>query len=95
MEDRKGKVHTFATRMKGVGRKALSRRRRKCPLDEDHKNNANAAFDAAQNIGDVEAALLQVLLDRTSEVPPCKNIRKMIGKKVVKIAKRMNRHTHV
>ena len=95
MTDRQGKVHQFSARMKGIGRKALSQRRRKCPLKEDHKNNASAALDAAQNIADVEAALLQVLLDRTSEVPPCNNIRKMIGKKVVKIAKRMNGHTHV
>lgn len=93
MAGRHGKVQTFTARMKGVGKKALSRRRRKCPLDEEHKDNALAAFDAAESIGDVKDALIQTLTDRTSDVPPCKNIRAMVGRKVTKIAQRMNRHT--
>jgi len=79
--------------MKGIGRKALSRRRRKCPLDPDHKEAAANAFDSATTIADVRDALLAVLTDRTSEIPPCRNIRKMIGRKVQKIAGRMNGQT--
>jgi len=90
MAGRTGKTAVWTARMKGIGRKALSRRRRKCPLDLDHKQDAANALDNAQSIEDVRAALIQVLVDRTSEIPPCKNIRKMIGRKVTKIATRMN-----
>jgi hypothetical protein len=93
MDGRTGKVQVWSARMKGIGRKALSRRRRKCPLDPDHKVIAANNFDAAASIADVQAALIQVLADRTSEIPPCRNIQKMIGRKVRKIASRMNGQT--
>jgi len=93
MAGRSGKVQTFTARMKGIGRKALSRRRRKCPLDPDHKADAANALDNATSIEDVKNALIQVLVDRTSEIPPCRNIQQMIGRKVRKIASRMNGQT--
>jgi hypothetical protein len=93
MAGRSGKVQTFSARMKGIGRKALSRRRRKCPLDPDHKADAANALDNATSIDDVKNALVQVLVDRTSEIPPCRNIQQMIGRKVRKIASRMNGQT--
>ena len=41
----------------------------------------------------VEIALMEVLTARTSEIPPCRNIRKMIGRKVLKITKRLTNQT--
>ena len=92
MTNRRGKV-SFSARLRGIGLKALSRRRRKCPLDPDHKNAANVALATAQSIGEIEQALLDVLEARTSEIPPCRNIRTMIGRKVQKVAKRLRSHT--
>ena len=65
MEGRKGKM-AFAARMKGVGKKSLSRRRRKCPLTQVHKEDAANAFAAATTIAEITSALNQVLGDRTS-----------------------------
>ena len=92
MEGRKGKM-VFAARLKGIGRKALSRRRRKCPLDQDHKELASVDFQTAATIAEVQSAIQAVLKARTSEIPPCRNIQKMIGRKVNKIAKRLNGQT--
>jgi len=93
MAGRTGKTAVWTARMKGIGRKALSRRRRKCPLDPDHKADAANALDTASSIDEVRNALIQVLVDRTSEIPPCRNIRKMIDRKVSKVASRMNGQT--
>jgi hypothetical protein len=93
MEGRSGKVTLYASRMKGIGRKALSRRRRKCPLDADHKAEATTALDNSTSIDNLKNALMDVLSARTNEKPPCKNIQKMIGRKVNKIATRMNKQT--
>ena len=93
MAGRKGKTATYTARMKGIGRKVLSRRRRKCPLEEDHKTTALNSFNSATTISEVQAAFTQVLVARTNELPPCRNIQKMIGRKVNKIAQRMKKQT--
>jgi hypothetical protein len=67
MVGRKGKI-SYAARMKGVGKKAMSRRRRKCPLTQVHKDDAANAFAAAATIADISSALTQVLQDRTSGI---------------------------
>jgi len=93
LEGRTGKVKVFGARLKGISRKVFSRRRRKCPLDADHKLAANNALANATSIPQVEIALMEVLTARTSEIPPCRNIRKMIGRKVLKITKRLTNQT--
>jgi len=93
LDGRAGKVKVFGARLKGISRKVFNRRRRKCPLDADHKSAANAALANATNIPQVEVALMEVLTARTSEIPPCRNIRKMIGRKVLKITKRLTNQT--
>ena len=67
MVGRKGKV-SYAARMKGIGKKAMSRRRRKCPLTQVHTDDAANAFAAAATIADITNALTQILQDRTSGI---------------------------
>ena len=93
MNGRSGKVQTYTARMKGIGRKALSRRRRKCPLDPDHKEAVKVDLATAITINELENALIEVLKARTSEIPPCRNIQSMIGRKVKKIAYEMSKQT--
>ena len=93
MAGRSGKVSVYTSRMKGIGRKALSRRKSKCPLDQDHKAAAESSFLAATTIEEVRLSLQSVLAARTTEIPPCRNIQTMIGRKVNKIANRMKKQT--
>merc|ERR1712127_655792 len=70
-----------------------ARRRRKCPLRDNHKTSALSAFQSASDISDVKNAIVATLANRTNDTPPCKNIEKIVGGKVNKVFKRLNRHT--
>jgi len=91
-DGRRGKM-TFVKRVRGMATKALARRRRKCPLRDNHASAALAAFENASAISDVKNAIVATLANRTNDNPPCRNIEKVVGGKVSKVFKRLNRHT--
>jgi hypothetical protein len=55
--------------------------------------SALSAFQTASDISDVKNAIVATLANRTNDTPPCKNIEKIVGGKVNKVFKRLNRHT--
>merc|ERR1712157_419059 len=91
-DGRRGKMG-FVKRARGMATKALARRRRKCPLRDNHATTALSSFASASDISDVQSAIVATLANRTNDTPPCKNIEKIVGGKVNKVFKRLNRHT--